>query len=205
MVDQQKNVLAMRCPITRQRRMRGFTLIELMVTVTIGVILMMLAIPGFDSFRKNAELTSASNSLMASLNAARSEAMKKGTNSMVMPTDAGGSWNAGWKVFSFGATNTTQTFDAATDSVVFEQEAMPAYLRVTIPSGGASYVMFDASGYAKLKNGGFGANTLNISRNDLTGSELHEQTRRVKISSVGRVMVCKPRAAVDVNCPDTVN
>ena len=190
----------------QQPQQRGFTLIELLVTVSIAVILVMLAIPSFDTFRRNAQLTSASNSLMAALNAARSEAMKKGTNAMLSPIDTGGSWNAGWIVFTFGAGNTSQTFDATTDNVVLRQDAMPAYLTVsgTGPALGSSpYVMFDASGYAKLKAGGFGAATLNITRTDLTGADLLEQTRRIKIASVGRVRACKPKSATDNDCAAT--
>lgn len=185
----------------------GFTLIELMVTVAIVAVLMMVAVPGLDNFRRNAELTSASNSLVAGINAARSEAMKKGTNALVQPVDSA-SWNTGWVAASLDAANTTQVFDAAIDSLVLKQDAMPPYLTVSgtgAASGAAPYVMFDASGYSRLKAGGFGALTLNITRNDLTGSQLYEQTRRVKISSVGRVRVCRPKSATDADCSDSAN
>lgn len=193
--------------ISRYPQQRGFTLIELLVTVSIAVVLVMLAIPSFETFRRNAQLTSASNSLMAGINAARSEAMKKGTNAMLSPIDAGGSWNAGWIVFTFGAGNTSQAYDAATDNLVLKQNAMPAYLTVsgTGPATGTSpYIMFDASGYAKLKAGGFGAATLNLTRSDLTGTDLLEQTRRIKIANVGRVRACKPKTATDADCSDTI-
>lgn len=183
----------------------GFTLIELMVTVSIAAVLMMVAIPGLDSFRRNAELTSASNSLIAGLNAARSEAMKKGTNAFVQPNDTA-NWNSGWVVVSFAASNTTQVYDSATDSLVLRQEAVPSYLSVSgngSATGTAPYIMYDASGYSRLKNGGFGALTLNITRADLTGAELIDQTRRVKISSVGRVRVCRPKSASDPDCSTT--
>ena len=188
---------------------RGFTLIELLVTITIGALLMMVAIPSLDRFKRNAELTSASNSFIAGLNAARSEAMKKGTNAMVVPTANGASWNAGWIVFSLDAANTSQAY-AAGDNIVLQQDPLPSYLTVAGSAGSsaaeaAPYVMFDASGYSKLKAGGFGALTLNISRNDLTGAELYEQTRRVKISSVGRVRVCRPKSATDADCSASAN
>ena len=211
MVYQPQALLAMTRFRLSQLNQRGFTLIELMVTVAIGAILMMVAIPSFDSYKRNAELTSASNSLIAGINAARSEAMKKGTNAMVVPTGNGASWNAGWVAFSLGATNTSQTFNTATDSLVSMQEALPSHFTVTGSTGSsaadatAPYIMFDASGYSKLKTSGFGALTLSITRSDLTGAELYEQTRRVKISSVGRVRVCKPKSATDVDCSASTN
>ena len=187
----------------KQRGQQGFTLIELLVTIAIAAVLLMVAIPSFEAFRRNAQLTSASNSLMAGLNAARSEAMKKGTNAMLAPLTAGGSWNGGWIVFSFGAGNTSQAFDAATDSVVLRQEALPSYFAVTgtSPANGTSpYVMFDASGYPKLKAGGFGATTINLTRTDLSGTEQLAQTRRIKVAATGRVRACKPVSATDDNC-----
>ena len=186
----------------------GFTLIELLVTLAIAVVLAMVAVPSFEAFRRNAQLTSASNSLMAGLNAARSEAMKKGTNAMLSPVDPTGSWNSGWFVFSFGASNTSQVFNSATDNVVLRQDALPAYMTVNGTGsafGGTPYVMFDASGYSKLKNGGFGAVTLNMTRSDLTGAALLEQTRRIKIASVGRVRICRPKTATDIDCSATLS
>lgn len=187
---------------------RGFTLIELMVTLTIGSLLMLVAIPSFTSFQRNAELTSAANKLMSSVNAARSEAMKQGTNAMVVPTDNGTNWNAGWIVFvyKFDATRATPyVYDAvAGDKIIQTQDALAGYVNVTDTLGAAApYIMYDASGYAKTKAGGFLALTLNITRTDLTGAELLNQTRRIKIASTGRVRVCRPTSATDANCLST--
>lgn len=178
----------------------GFTLIELIVTLAIGVLLMAVAIPSLTTYKRNAELTSAANSLIAGMNAARGEAMKRGLNAMVVPANNGSDWNQGWIVFVDN--NKSQTY-SSTDTLVLSQAALPSTLSVTA-TGSASdsppYIMFDASGYSKRKGGGFGALTIQISRNDVTGAAVFDQMRRVKMASTGRVRVCKPASDTDPNC-----
>ena len=170
--------------------------------MAIAAILAMVAAPNFAAYRRNAELTSATNTFMASLNAARSEAMMRGRNAMVVPTNNGASWNDGWIVFV--DTDRSQNYNAATDTLVARQVALPAGIDmsgVESAAGATPYVMFDALGYSKLKNGGFGALTLSMARNDGTAAENLDQTRRIIIASTGRVRICKPASATDANCP----
>lgn len=180
----------------------GFTLIELLVTISIAAVLMALAVPSFTAWQRNSELTSIANSLMASINAARSEAIKKGRYAMVVPTDAA-NWNNGWTVFV--DVDRSQTLTGGTvDNIVATTPAAPAYVTMTgngAASGLTPYIMFDASGYAKLKGtAGFGASTLEIQRNDVSSTEQLRQTRRVKIASTGQVRICTPTSATDANC-----
>lgn len=58
---------------------RGFTLIELMVTITIFAILLMLGIPSFSGLLQNHKLTSAARSYTAGLQIARTEAIRLNT------------------------------------------------------------------------------------------------------------------------------
>lgn len=181
----------------------GFTLIELMVTVALAAILAYVAIPNLSAFVRNAELTSATNALVAAMGTARSEALKLNYNALVVPA-SGNRWENGWIVFV--DKNFNNTFDPATESVISSQAALPAYFAVNaLPSSTTPYVLFNASGYAKNSTGGFGASNFTIARNDLpTGSkELLEQTRRAIIASTGRVRTCKPTTTTDANCPSS--
>ena len=185
---------------------QGFTLIELLVTLAIGVILMLVAIPSLNTYKRNAELTSATNTLLASINAARGEAMKRGANAMVVPTNNGTDWNAGWIVFAykFGVSRATAyTYDATYDKIISTQGALPSYINVTgngTAGSSAPYIMFDASGYSKTKAGGFGALALTLARTDSSGAALSNQTRRILIASTGRTRTCKPTSATDTTC-----
>ncbi|RYH22675.1 MAG: prepilin-type N-terminal cleavage/methylation domain-containing protein, partial [Alcaligenaceae bacterium] len=78
---------------------RGMTLVECLIAIAIAAVLMMVAVPGMSAYKRNAELTSTANRLLAAVNATRGEAMKRGVTAMLVPTGGGGDWNAGWTVF----------------------------------------------------------------------------------------------------------
>ena len=81
----------------------GFTLIELLIALLIGAILATLAAPSFmDTIRRN-RLVSASNDFLATLNYARSEAIKRGQTITICPSNDQASctsspWQDGWIV-----------------------------------------------------------------------------------------------------------
>jgi len=84
---------------------RGFTLIELMVTVGVVAILAAVAIPSFSSMIQNGRQSSVYNGLISELNYARSEAVKRSTSVVVCARADDTScattaqWDDGWLVF----------------------------------------------------------------------------------------------------------
>jgi type IV fimbrial biogenesis protein FimT len=181
----------------------GFTLIELMITISIAAILLAVASPNLSAYKRNSELTSAANKLISSINAARGEAMKRGRNAMLVPTNNGTSWNTGWTVFV--DKDRSQTFDESSDVTVSIEPALPSYINVSAnrtASESPAYIMFNASGYPTDKSGSAGGNlTLTITRTDVVGATpTVEQTRRIKVAVSGRVRACKPISITDVNC-----
>lgn len=63
----------------QSHRSYGFTLIELMVTIAVAAILLAIATPSFTSIINSNRLTSASNEMVATLQAARMEAVRRNT------------------------------------------------------------------------------------------------------------------------------
>lgn len=88
--------------------MGGFTLLELMLVVTLMGVFLTIGVPAFGSLVANNAVTSAANDLVASLNRARNEAVTRGGGVRVCPRsgsdDCGGSdWSAGWVVVPNGS------------------------------------------------------------------------------------------------------
>ena len=61
----------------RRAGVHGFTLIELMVAMSVAAILLVAAVPGFESVVNSNRLASTSNEMIASLQTARMEAMRR--------------------------------------------------------------------------------------------------------------------------------
>jgi type IV fimbrial biogenesis protein FimT len=93
------------------RRLSGFTLIELMVTLTVVAIMAGIGVPSFKSFIAGQKVKTASYDLMTSLMLARSEAVKRNTGVALTP-DSATAWGGGWTVTA-GATT------------LYQQQAMP--------------------------------------------------------------------------------
>ncbi len=93
-------------PLSGKNSVTGFTLLELIIVVTIGGILLAIAVPSFDSMIRNNRLTAYANDLVTAMNLARSEAIKRGSSVTVRKVDAssctatGTNWEDGWDVFT---------------------------------------------------------------------------------------------------------
>ncbi len=94
------------------RSMRGFTLIEMLVTLLVLAIILGFALPSFtDQIRNNRSLTFGEEFATA-LNYVRSEAVKRSGSVSVCAsnddgTDCGSDWTNGWLAFVDEAANTT--------------------------------------------------------------------------------------------------
>jgi len=102
----------------------GFTLIELMIAISISMVVLTFAVPSFSSFIKNGRVTTFTNTLVTDVNFARQEAVTRGDKVILCrsanPTAAspscGGNannWSSGWLVFVSKDANTT--YDDGTD------------------------------------------------------------------------------------------
>lgn len=61
-------------------RGRGFTLVELLITMSVAVILIVIAVPSFRNMMLSNKLTTTANEIVGAINTARIEAIKRNAN-----------------------------------------------------------------------------------------------------------------------------
>ena len=87
------------------RKQKGFSLIELLVTITLVAVLLVLAVPAFSGSRLNSVLRTSANNLLAGAHLARGEAIKRNSPVTLCVSADGlacgtGDWSQGWIVVS---------------------------------------------------------------------------------------------------------
>ena len=84
------------------QKMKGFTLLELMITVTVAGLVLSVGIPSFNNFVQNSRAVTHTNDMVTAINLARSESTRRSTRiELCSSTDGatcGGDndWSTGW-------------------------------------------------------------------------------------------------------------
>jgi len=110
----------------------GFTLLEMMIVITIVAILTVVGLPAMRDLVKNQRLKSASLDLYGSLALARSEAIKRNVDTVIIAAPSG--WQAGWSVcVDVDASKHCNTGDV----ILQTQDAIESSVTLTGPSNTA--------------------------------------------------------------------
>jgi len=118
---------------------RGFTLVELMVTLAVAAIILGFAVPSFQALVENNRVTSEANRLLGAMQFARSEAVRLGET--VSLSAVSNDFNNGWCVHRTAN---------CTGSNILRQFAAPA----SAFSSAAASVSFSARGERTPQAGG---------------------------------------------------
>jgi len=171
----------------------GFTLVELLITIVVVSILLATGVPSFMEFIKNNRLSTQANDLVISIQVARSEAVKRGTGSVICAStdqatcSASDDWTTGWIVFSDIGQDGSVDLDAdsdgdedcLTDDCVIRTSG--SIQRATLDGGGTDNIRFLPDG-----------RTTNIATATITMTAAdckHRQVRDISVTTQGHTIV----------------
>ena len=163
------------------KKYHGITLIEFLITTTLVVLALSIAVPSYKTYVDNARVTTTSNAFIGAMHLARSEAIKRGqpvsvcaaANTQQTACTTTGNWANGWLVFI----NTGSGQPANTASII--QKHNPINGQNGIASA-QSILTFDQAGASAT-----GTESLNIG--PISCSQSHAKTQAITIGTTGHI------------------
>ena len=164
--------------------MRGFSAIELMVTLAVAGILLGIGIPAFAALIANQKMASAVNDFAAAINLTRAEAIRRGGQVTLVPAD-GRDWKSGWMVFVDGNDNLHHDPD---EPLVFTHDPLPEHLTIEsdFTDSSAKYLAYNGNGRTRT------ANSSHQPQSGTVTFTLGKQARKIKVNFLGRARMCNP-------------
>lgn len=172
----------------------GYSLLELLVVLTVGAILLSIAVPSMTGMLNTQRSISLANSFLSSLNLARIEAIKRNARAVLCKSADGlscagsGGWEQGWILFHDA--NNNAALDHG-EQVIEQQGAVSQGLRLTGNTPVADYVSYSPSGSAKLISGAFQAGTFTLCLVPVSSADV----RQIVLSSTGRARLRRGSAS----------
>jgi type IV fimbrial biogenesis protein FimT len=133
---------------------QGFTLLEMIITLSIAALLLTLAVPSFQAQIRNARLSTASKDLMAALIFTRSETIGRSDFVSICQSDpnsvgcaSSGGWEQGWLVFV--DSDADGALDNASD-ILHTHEALDPGITARWASAAGQGITFRPNGLTSL-------------------------------------------------------
>lgn len=166
-------------------RCRGFSLIELMVTIAVLAILVAIGFPSFHSSLQSNRVTTANNELVAALSLSRSEAIRNARGSGICPSKGGeecdgDDWSDGWIVWA------DENGDGTLDNDEEVLRVRQASQRLAF-GGHSSAVTFDSRGRLRTAGG------VQITLQPDDCEEDRELKRALRVNAVGQVTTLREK------------
>jgi type IV fimbrial biogenesis protein FimT len=176
----------------------GFTLIELMVTLSIVALLLGLATPSFTAFFKDNRISTQVNEFVSSLNFARSESIKRGVRITLCKSNTGnscattGDWSQGFIIFTDQSNPALiPVYDSTSETLLKVKKALRGNVSIIGNTNVADYISYMPSGQNLKISGAVQTGTLTIC-DDRGGQNVGKE---IVISNTGRSRIEK-----DISC-----
>lgn len=174
---------------------RGFTLVELLVTMAVLALLLASALPNYGEFIRNSQIRTAAQSIENGLQIARSEAVRRnGQVQFNLPNTLAGAAQAGgsdWNVLAALAATPT-VFDQVVSVRIEPNASSQARVGVSAASGGAAAsagsglpATITFTGLGRLSSG------TTARQIDITGPA-GTRTLSVQLGAGGDIRICDP-------------
>ena len=173
-----------------QRGGAGWTLIELLIALTIVTILLLLAQPSFKHLIDQQRIDTAARDLLGSIMLTRSEAIRRDKRVDLAPID-GVDWRNGWSIF----VDSDDLDSSATEKKIIQlHTSLAQHLTVTtaLHDHATPYIAYASNGRSRTHAN---SQVPQVGHLELA---LGNQRRRIILNFIGRPRLCNP--ANDIGC-----
>ena len=178
----------------RNRASAGFTLVELMVTLSIAAVLLVVAVPSYQAYARNAAVSQVAANFANAVQLARANAMRLSRYTIVQWMNQDLGWVGVWRIYA--DLDRDLKFTAGTDVLIVEQGPAGDGVmgngpdstledRGTVADG---YLQFNPAGFPRSESNGIAMGSVVFY---LPGS----RAAAVVYTNAGRVRNCDPKKA----------
>ena len=173
-------------------KQRGFTLLELLVTLSLTALLATLSAPVFSDLAMKARLDTATDQLHRAIRHTRNAAVARSTPVVIRAKSNG--WERGWTIFVDG--NADGRYQSG-EYRLRTANPLPTSITVTANAGIGEALHYQADGGTRRPSGSLQMGTLHLCQHGADGTI--QDSRSIIINTSGRPRIERPEPSTDGN------
>lgn len=130
-----------------EKEIKGFTLVELLITLTVSSITVNYVIPSFDSIARIYKLRAETNNLISSLYLAKSEAIKRSQTVTIGKFESQNKhWEEGWQIYTDADSGGHTDFNSNEDKLIKKINGLYKGIYILSDKNKIDYISFRSNG-----------------------------------------------------------